>query len=180
MAPAGMKSKVEERTLVHEGQRPGDDDQRLVLRATEWPGTEVFPDQFTLTATLQGTPGGSGTWHLGITVGGVRALYHPDYRGGGFRFEGVDGNKHLGGNQNMGFTPSTEKPQQMRVSVLRQGHDSVRLSVTVTQQGSDPYEQTIEVPAETIGALTEVSLDRSGRSGGDARFSELMIEVEGG
>lgn len=177
-APPNMSSRIEEGALVHEGQRAGNDDQRLILRSTSWPGTETFPNQFTVTTTVQSTAGGSGAWHLGIGIGGIRVLYHPDYGGGGFRYERIEDNMPLSENQPMGFTPGTGKPQQIRVSVLRQGDESVRLSVVVRQEGSEPFEQTTTIAADSIGPLTEVSLDRSGRSGGDARFSELMIELD--
>lgn len=176
-APRGMKSRVGDRMLQHLGERPGDDDQSLILKAADWPGTETFPAGFTVMTTLGGKPGGAGAWHLGVAIGRVRALYHPGYAGGGFRFERVDGNVELTANRSMGFTPSTEQMQQMRITVRQLGRKQVQLSVTVTQEGEKPFESSIEVDSETIGPLDQISLDRSGRTGGDARFSELMVEL---
>lgn len=179
VAPEGMKGRVENGSVVFEGKRPGDDDQRLMLHAPDWPGGDEFPADFTVSTRLGGTPGGSGAWHLGVSIGRVRALYHPGYPGGGFRFEQVGTADDLTRNASMGFTPSTDEPQWMTVQVHRLENGSVHLTVSVRQQGSAPFKTTIKAAAEMIGPIDRISLDRSGRVGGDARFSELTIELGG-
>ncbi len=176
-APAGMTSRIEDRMLRHEGDRPGDDDQRLLLKAADWPGRPVFPDRFSVTTTLGGSAGGEGVWHLGVSVGGVRALYHPGYAGGAFRFEQVEGNIPTAPNRSMGFTPSTDKMQRMRVEVQRRTGGRVRLAVVIQEDGGEPFETSSEFDRDTIGPLDAISLDRSGRRGGDARFADLVVEL---
>jgi hypothetical protein len=176
-ADEGMKGRVEDNTLILDGNRPGDGDQRLELRAAEWPGGDIFPDSFTVSTRLGGTAGGGGAWHLGVSVGRVRALYHPGYPGGGFRFEQVGTAKELTQNTGMGFSPSTSEPQSMTLRVRRLNGGAVELRATVRQEGSKPFEASYTVPADTIGRLDRISLDRSGRTGGDARFSHLQVEL---
>ncbi|MGB1128655.1 MAG: hypothetical protein ACPG4K_01295 [Haloferula sp.] len=175
-AGEGMLGDVEGGMLVLKGNRPGDGDQRLILKAENWPARETFPDELTVSAQLGGRDGGQGAWHLGITVGRVRALYHPGYRGGGFRFEQVGTRKEFTGNEDMGFTPSVTEMQHMRVKVRRLENGSVELVVRVEQEGEEAFERTTTVSSTEIGELDQVSLDRSGRTGGDAHFDEFVVE----
>ncbi|BCX47608.1 hypothetical protein HAHE_15160 [Haloferula helveola] len=176
--PEGMTGEVARGELRFSGERDGDDDQRLILRSAEWPGMERFPDQFSISAKIGGTEGGAAAWHVGITIGKVRALYHPGYAGGGFRFEQIGTTRELTRNQGMGFTPSTDELQRMLVKVRRLGDGDAELSVTIDQPDCQAFESTVRAPAEMIGPIDEVSLDRSGRTGGDARFDDFTIEFD--
>jgi len=179
VAADGMGGRVTDGRLVLPGERPGDGDQRLILHATDWPGREAFPDRFRVSARLGGTPGGEGAWHLGITVGAVRALYHPGFDGGGFRFEQVGSRSPVRPNRNMGFTPSTRAMQRMVIDVRRLRDQRVKLAVRVEQEDGGRFEDEVTVETALIGPLGWVSLDRSGRSGGDARFDDFAVELGG-
>jgi hypothetical protein len=176
-AAVDMPSRVSKQKLVHEGQRPGDGDQRLVLRSQAWPGSDTFPESFEIRAVVQGREGAAGRWHLGISVGNIRALYHPGYANGAFRFQNIRTGEQLVRNQDMGFTPSTEHPQQMHVRVARQGPESIELSVTIRQDDQPPFRQSLVVGAASLGPLDQISLDRSGRGGGDAVFHQLVVNI---
>ena len=87
---AGRPGKISDGRLGLGGNAGEDGDQRLILKSQEWPGGESFGDSFLVSAKLGGESKGAGAWHLGITVGRVRALYHPGMNGGSFRFEEID------------------------------------------------------------------------------------------
>lgn len=175
-AGVGLLGEVKQGQLVFKGDHPGDGDQRLILNAAKWPGRDTFPSEFSISAKLGGTEGGMGAWHLGISVGEVRALYHPGLGGGSFRFEQVGTRKELTTNESMGFAPSTSHLQRMLLNVKRLSDGSAELSVVIDQQGSDRFERTWKAPAEAIGKIDQISLDRSGRAGGDAHFDDFVIE----
>lgn len=174
---AGMPSRVRNQTLIHDGQRPGEGDQRLVLPSTAWPGTPTFPAHFSLRATIRGTADHSGSWHLGISVGQVRALYHPGYRGGAFRFEQIRTGKKITRNQAMGFTPATDRPQQVQIDVARHADETVELQVTISQEGDAPYRRQHQFTTDQIGQIRQLGLDRSGRTGGSALFHDVVVEL---
>ncbi len=167
--------------LIFGGGGGSDGDQRLVLRSAAWPGEETFGDEFQVSAKLRGQLKGMGAWHLGITIGRVRALYHPGLQGGSFRFERIDNHEHLGRPTGVGFTPGEEEAQWMSVKVQRLPGDKVRLEVILEEGGKKEgrFETSVIVTADQIGELSEVSLDRSGRTGGSASFSDFMVKLAG-
>jgi hypothetical protein len=62
--------------------------------------------------------------------------------------------------------------------VQQNADQSVRLEVVVAdgkKQGRD-YRKTVTIPAKDIGPLSEVSLDRSGRTGGAGLFGAMRIQ----
>ncbi len=167
--------------LVFTGGAGPDGDQRLVLRSEKWPGKETFGEAFQVSAKLRGESKGMGAWHLGITIGRVRALYHPGMNGGSFRFERIDNHDYLSRTESVGFTPGEEAPQWMSVKVQRLPGKKVRLEVILEEGGEKEgrFEKSIIVDADQIGELNKVSLDRSGRTGGSAYFSDLMVKLAG-
>ncbi|MDE0827509.1 MAG: hypothetical protein OSA48_11990 [Akkermansiaceae bacterium] len=176
---SGRGAQVGSGILVMPGKDGNDGDQQLVLAAKGWPGQKDFGKSFRVSAKTGGKPGGVGAWHLGISIGNVRALYHPDLAGGGFRFEEHDKRPYLTQNENMGFTPSSDTMQWMSVDVHRLANDKVKLEVTVEQGESGPgrFQRSLIVDAKAIGDLTRISLDRSGRTGGAAIFDDLTVDL---
>ena len=118
-------------------------------------------------------------WHLGISVGKVRALYHPGMDRNSFRFEKLDENKYLSRNESIGFMPGGEALQWMLVKVRRLEGGKVRLDVTLEEggKGEGRFQSSITVDAEDIGDLDQVSLDRSGRTGGEATFADFTVRI---
>lgn len=177
--PNKRDGKVAEGCLILSGRGGRAGDQSLVLKSEEWPGKKDFGRRFRITARLGGTPGGGGAWHLGISVGQVRALFHPEYPGGGFRFSETGNDRPLSGsNADMGFTPEGGSVQTMTLDVEQLPRGKVVLAVTIRGGDQEPvdFSQKIVVPAETIGPLDRISLDRSGRDGGNAVFHEFSVE----
>lgn len=171
---------IEKGRLTLSGNGGKDGDQRLVLDAKSWPARDTFGRKFTVSAKLGGENKSSGSWHLGISIGNVRALYHPGYPGGGFRFETVNTNKHLSETTiNMGFTPSDKSLERMTIEVEKLADGKVSLNVTVSEGAQNPktFTKRLIVSGKEIGPLNQIGLDRSGRSGGSAFFSDFSITL---
>lgn len=172
--------KVSGGVLRLEGNGLEDGEQRFVLRSKSWPGRDDFGTHFTVIARLGGEADGSGSWHLGVSIGKVRALYHPLYRGGGFRFEEIRTTKYLSNlNGDLGFTPDGDPPESMKIEVRRLPAGKTSLTVTITQGGESPkvFKKELVVANDVIGPLNQISLDRSGRRGGEAFFSDLQVTL---
>jgi hypothetical protein len=178
-ASPGLKGKITEGMLRLSGKGPIEGAQRLVLSSKEITGKKVFPDQFRVEVMLGGTPGGESAYHIGVSVGKVRALFHPGNAGGSFRFEHIETHKKFTKNMNMGFTPDTRNLATMGMEVKRLPDGDVELQVTVIPEGKKDRRFTtqIKVSAAMIGELDTIGLDRSGRKGGDALFDNLVVEI---
>ena len=178
-ASPGLKGTVSDGMLRLSGRGPIEGDQRLILSAQGVCGKELFPDRFRIEVMLGGTPGGESAYHIGVSVGKVRALFHPGYATGGFRFEQIDTHKALTQNTNMGFTPGTGGLATMGIEVSRLPNGDVELMATVLPQdkGAETFTTRTKVSAAEIGKLDSISLDRSGRVGGDATFDNLVVEI---
>ncbi|MEN8774036.1 MAG: hypothetical protein ABF382_10845 [Akkermansiaceae bacterium] len=176
---SGRSGKVEGGRLIFAGMGGQDGDQRLILESKNWPGQAEFGNRFRVSTTLGGEDISSGAWHMGVTIGRVRVLFHPGMQGGSFRFERIDNRKYLNGTKGIGFKPLGDGRQWMSIDVTKMPDGDVRLDVLLEESGENGkiFKDSVTVDAGDIGDLSEVSLDRSGRTGGKAYFRDFMIRL---
>jgi hypothetical protein len=169
------KAEVSEDRLRLSGDH-GEGDQRLFITAQKVIGKPKWPDSLEVAADLGGTDAGSGAWHVGLSVGQVKILFHPDYDGGSFRAETVDTHKPFFANENLGFTPAAGLMHELTVKVSR-GEKVCRFEVKVVNGGKDggTFSKSFEVPNDQLGEFDRIGLERSGREGGDALFGSVSI-----
>jgi len=173
----GCKADVSGGRLLLRGDHVQEGDQRLVVTASRVTGKASWPDSLEVTARLGGTAKGSGAWHVGVSIGRVKILFHPDYQGGAFRAETVDTHEEFFGNQDVGFTPAAGVAHLMTVRVRRTG-SGYRFDVTLEEAGGGSggkHRKAFEVSDKQMGRFDRVGLERSGRRGGDALFESLTI-----
>lgn len=77
----------------------------------------------------------------------------------------------------MGFDPPAGKLVWMGIDVARSADGTVKLDVVVIS-GGDSFRTSRIVAADVIGKLDKIGLDRSGRSGGDGLFDDLVVDLE--
>jgi hypothetical protein len=152
-----------------------DTDHRLLLHAKDCTGKEEFPKVLRFQVKIGGGVGRDGRYHVGLSLGKVRALYHPGYSGGAFRFQNVATAKQFTTNQAMGFTPAAGRLQTMRCRVERLDDGNVKWDVWITD-GDKTFEKSHIFSAEEFGQVDVLGLDRSGHTGGAAMFDELLVE----
>jgi len=175
-AGKAMTGSVSGGILRMAGNHPGDGDQRLLLDAERVTGKETFPDTFQIEARLGGDPGGEGAYHVGVSVGNVRVLFHPGYASGGFRIERVDDHKSIISNTAMGFDPPAGKLLRMHLEVQRRPDGDVQIQVVISN-GSAAFRKTAVLAADEIGKLDHIGLERSGRNGGDGLFDDFVVHL---
>lgn len=173
----GAGGSVKEGMARLKGDHNGNGDQQLLLHAKDLTGKEEFPESFRIESKIGGGGEGSGSYHVGISIGDVRALFHPVYEDGAFRFEQVSNNKHIVTNTEMGFTPPADKLLLMSMDVRRRPDKDVEISVIITHEKKS-FRSSTTVKAGVIGKLDRIGLDRSGRTGGDALFDDFILEME--
>lgn len=176
VADEGMNAIVSKGILRMTGKPGGEGGQSLLLDAKAATGKAVFPDVFRIEVSLGGSAGGEGAYHVGVSVGNVRALYHPGYQSGEFRFERVDNHEHVTENTAMGFEPTTGVLQRMILDVERHAGGAVEMRVEITDGGKTFREQQL-LEKDVIGKLDHIGLDRSGREGGDGLFDDLVVDM---
>jgi hypothetical protein len=171
----GCKAEVTGGRLVLQGDHD-EGDQRLVVTAQKVTGKAVWPDSLDIAVKLGGTDRDNVAWHVGVSVGKVKVLFHPNYSGGAFRAEAVDTHHSFFANEDMGFTPAAEVMHEMNIHVMRADR-GYRFEVTVVDgKGSGKHRKVFEVTDEQMGRFDRIGLERSGRRGGNALFESLSIK----
>lgn len=172
----GMDGFIANGVAQMKGNRAGGGDQRLLLLSKNLTGKAVFPDNFRIETKIGGKDGGVGAYHVGVSIGNVRALFHPGYNNGGFRYERVDNNKYIIDNTGMGFTPKCGEMLTMSIDVKRMNNGDATMQVKITS-GKNVFRDTQKIKSEDIGKIASIGLDRSGRTGGNALFDDFIVDL---
>jgi hypothetical protein len=173
----GGKGSVSHGILRLDGNH-GEGDQRLYVTSRRLLDQPTFPARFRIKTQLGAEADNAGVWHIGVSVGNIRILFHPGLEGGAFRAERLDNQQHLIENESMPFTPACNVRHPITIDVWQRDKDAVQLEVAVADGGKTgrPYRRTLAVRGEDIGPLGRVGLERSGQTGGAALFGPLTIE----
>ena len=153
-------------------------DQRLFVMSKELTGGREFPRQFSVSARMGGGTEGSGGYHVGLSIGRIKVLFHPGYSGGGFRVETTDDHDYLINNASMGFTPKANAlyPVRLTVNRLVNGRIEFEAEVQKATDSGQVYVKKFVLDAEVVGPVNRIGLERSGRKGGDGIFEQVEID----
>ena len=176
--PMDVKPFIKNSQLVIPGKRPGGADQRMILRSSTWPATKESPKHIRVSCLVGSTGEEVSTHHLGITIGKVKTLIHPGHREGGFRFEQIGTKREFTDNINTGYTPAPNMLHRIEVTAQHMKNGKVHLNAVVISPNKKRFETSIELDQEDIGEFNQISLDRSGRSGGDVYFDDFRVEIK--
>lgn len=176
---AGKALRVEKGIVAIGGTQQAECDQRIFLTAKSLLGQPEFPDRFTVRARMAAENNNNFGWHLGISIGRVKVLFHPGVDGGAFRIETIPEHTALVNNQEMGFTPQPDALHDMTIDVRRAGQE-VNLEITIVdcKNPKNRYSQKSSLPSEKFGKLERIGLERSGRAGGAAVFDEFELRLK--
>ena len=123
----GGKAAVTRGVLRLDGSH-ADGDQRSYATAQRLLGVPAFPRRFRIKATVGGEPLDAGAWHVGVSAGNVRLLFHPGTAGGQFRVERIDDRRVVTQNADMRFTPAAGILHEMTIDVTQNENGSVRFT----------------------------------------------------
>ncbi len=93
----GRASVVDGQLLI-DGDNP-EGDQRVYITSQRMIGRTEWPRTIEVRAKLGGKAGNNFGWHMGLSVGRVKVLFHPGLGGGGFRAETTDEHDYFFGNE---------------------------------------------------------------------------------
>ena len=170
----GAAKVVDGKLRIDGNNREGD--QRLAITSERLIGRERWPDQLEVRAQLAGEEGNNFGWHMGVSVGRVKTLFHPGLRGGGFRAETTDDHDYLFGNENMNFEPVTGVFHEIIIRV-KKTKSGAEFDITMKGGNGGEHKKKFEVTDEQLGEFNRIGLERSGRTGADALFDSLSIRL---
>ena len=78
----------------------------------------------------------------------------------------------------MGYTPAPNMLHRIEVTAQFMKNGKVHLNAVVSSPNNKPFETSIELDQEDIGEFNQISLDRSGRSGGNVHFDDFRVEIK--
>jgi len=161
--------------------RHNEGEQRLLVSAAQVVGQKTFTEAFTVVAKIGGEQAGAGGYHVGVSIGNLRILFHPGYIGGGFRVQRVDNQQYLITNQTMPFTPIGGNLYTMSIEVSPSANNKLRLKTTIVDHKSpnNRFTNLYQANRDNIGKIETVGVERSGRIGGAALIGFLAIDTSG-
>ena len=170
------KASVQDGILHLQGDQ-AEGDQRLVTTSRKLMGRASWPDKLEVIVRLAGADGNNFGWHPGVSVGNIKVLFHPGVEGGAFRVETVDNHDYLLNNMDMGFEVKTDTMYDMSIHVTRR-LDGADFRVTIREpESGNQFQKSFEVTHEQLGSYDRIGMERSGRTGGDALFDSLTVQL---
>ena len=176
-ADNGGPAKVADGRLRIDGSNP-EGDQRLFITSQRMVGRDRWPDKLEIRARLTGEEGNNVGWHMGVSVGRVKVLFHPGYPNGAFRAEATDDHDYIFSNEDMPFTPTTGVMHEITIRV-KKTKSGAEFDVTVDEggDGGGTFNRKFTADAEQLGDYNRLGLERSGREGGGAIFDSVSIRL---
>ena len=118
-----------------------------------------------------------GLWHVGVSVGNLRLLFHPGLEGGQFRVERVDNHTVIVANTPLPFTPAAGVLHEMTIDVAQGDDGSVRFDVVIVDgaKSGRQFRHSVTASAQDVGTPARIGLERSGQAGGAALFGPFSI-----
>lgn len=175
-ADNGGRAKVADGVLrIRGGGAEGD--QRLLITSQRMLGRDRWPDRLVVATNLAGEHGNNYGWHLGVSVGRIKVLFHPGVDEGAFRAETTDDHQALFSNENMGFDVATGKMYKMTLRVVRTDQGADFEATFEDEKGGHSYRRRFRVTHEQLGEFNRIGLERSGRTGADALFDSVAIRL---
>ncbi len=174
--PQGLGGSVRDNVLRLDGSNV-EADQRLVLESSRLTGHATWPRKFEIRARMGGDSAGSGGYHVGISIGHVKILFHPSYSGGGFRVEDVKSHKYYVTNQTMPFRPTGGALCPISIKVERT-EKGAKFDIKIEPPkgaGGKPFSIQYTATNQQLGKFDRIGLERSGRKGGDALFDSFEL-----
>jgi hypothetical protein len=170
------KASVKDGILHLQGDQ-AEGDQRLMTTSQKLMGRPTWPDKLEVIVRLAGANGNNFGWHPGVSVGNIKVLFHPGVEGGAFRAETVEDHDYLFNNTDMGFEIQTDTMYDMSIHVTRRlGGADFKVTVREPKTGNQ-FEKSFEVTDNQLGRYDRIGLERSGRTGGDALFDSLTVQL---
>lgn len=171
----GTASVADGRLLI-DGENP-EGDQRLYITSQRMIGRDAWPKNVQVRAKLGGKEGNNFGWHMGVSVGRVKVLFHPGLGGGAFRAETTDEHDYLFGNETMAFTPANDVIHELTIDVVRT-ETGADFEVALHDSAGDAmHRKKFSATAEQLGAFNRIGLERSGRTGAAAMFDSVSIRL---
>lgn len=169
-------ARVMEGKLLIDGDND-EGDQRLYITSDRMIGRLQWPRSFEVRARLGGNEGNNFGWHVGVSIGRVKVLFHPGLSGGACRAETTDTHESIFGNEDMGFTPATDAIHEMWIQVTK-NDNGAEFDVTVHDANSKTvFHRKFIASKQQLGKFNRIGLERSGRRGADAVFDSVSIEL---
>jgi|GEM_PF-1835250 len=170
------QAKVSDGKLRIEGNQ-NEGDQRLFITSQQMIGRDRWTDELEIRVQLAGEIGNNYGWHIGVSVGRVKVLFHPGESKGYFRAETTDKHEQIIPNRDLSFAPAAGVMHEM-ILLVKKTNTGAEFEVTVNDgNGGPPYNTRFKVTADQLGDFSRIGLERSGRAGGDAVFDSISIRL---
>ncbi len=169
-------AEVRDGKLRHKGTGK-EGDQRLSIRSDQMIGRDRWPDEIEVIASLGGQEGNSGGWHIGVSVGNVKVLFHPGYSKGSFRAEDRISYAPIIPNEDMNFFMAADVLYEMTLRI-KKTDNGAEFNVSIKDaKGDATFKKTFTATQEQLGDYNQIGLERSGKTGGDAIFDSISIRL---